>query len=98
MGINKLNLSDSLGLQTIRRCDVSGQMKLTAALLVAGLLLGAIILILGIAYANSIQISSGAALLLVTPIVCVARFNILRLYRIIQTVAPDGETRTASTD
>lgn len=69
---------------------------LTAALLVAGLLLGAIILILGVAYDSWIVFAGGAATLLFTPILCAARFNMLRLYRIIQALASEERTRTGS--
>lgn len=93
MMINGLNEADVSWLKRIQRCDVRIGMVTTAAVLFVGVLAGALLLILGMLYGSSIAILSGAAELLVVPIVCAARYNMLRLYRIVQIMLVVGAER-----
>ena len=77
-------VNDSMWLNRIRRCEVRRQWMLTTVLLLAGTVIGALLLVVGTIYGSGGAIIAGVAELLVTPILCAARFTILRLYSIIQ--------------
>jgi hypothetical protein len=77
-------VNDSIWLKRIRGCDVRRQWMFTTVLLLVGMIVGAFLLVVGTIYGSGAAIFAGVGELLVTPIVCAARFNMLRLYLIIQ--------------
>jgi hypothetical protein len=93
MNMQTLSKSQSLWVQTIQRCEVGRQMMVTGMALVGGMLAGAVVLAFGIVYGSRVAIDCGVCGLLVAPIVCTARFNILRLYSLIQVLAPLQESK-----
>lgn len=60
----------------------------TGMAFVVGMLAGTVVLAFGVVYDSRIAIDCAACELLVAPVVCTARFNILRLYSLIQVISP----------